>query len=77
MRRLQAAYRGFRGRRAALELLVALRRRRRAVRCDMAGNGGGSLGVISLLVGVIDSTYYITSEKVYLDPPKKYIHLKH
>ena len=37
MRRLQAAYRGFRGRRAALEILVALRRRRRAVRCDMAG----------------------------------------
>lgn len=29
-------------------------------------------GVISLLVGVIDSTYYITSEKVFRPPPKKY-----
>ena len=34
-------------------------------------------GVISLLVGVIDSTYYITSEKVFRPPPKKNIHLKH
>ena len=74
MRRLQAAYRGFRGRRAALELLVALRRRRRAVRCDMAENTWVTGGYKPTCRGY-NSTYYITSEKVFR-PPQKNIHLK-